>query len=199
MIAIIDCGAGNVGSVIRAVEYLGSTARLAGEPRQLSGAEKIILPGQGQFGALMRTLSERRLLDPLREALQAGTPYLGICLGLQALYETSDEAPGVRGLGILPGRVKRLTGISKVPHVGWSTLEITRQTAVGQGIATGSFVYYCHSYYCPADGQSFAVSEYGQQFSAGIEMGNICAVQFHPEKSGKVGLRILKNFLGPSS
>ena len=195
MIAVIDYGAGNVGSVLRAVEYLGFSAKRVDQREDLGSAEKIILPGQGHFGAMVRALEERQMIDPLRESLLAGKHFFGICLGLQALYESSDEAPGASGLGLLAGRVRRLNGIFKVPHVGWSQLEIQRQTKVLEGVAPGSFVYYCHSYYGPVTPETSAATEYGQRFAAVAEVGSACAVQFHPEKSGDVGLQILKNFL----
>lgn len=195
MIALIDYGAGNVGSVLKAVNHLGCAAQAVDRPELLNKATKIIFPGQGHFGQMMAALNERRLLDPLREMMVARKPFLGICLGLQALYEGSEEAPETRGLGILPGRVKRFEGIFKVPHVGWSQLEIRRESKLMAGVPAASFVYYCHSYYGPVTGQSAAVTEYGQSFAAAIEMDSVWAVQFHPEKSSEVGLRVLKNFL----
>ena len=195
MIAVLDYGAGNVGSVLKAIEYLGFSAQRIDHPKVLRSAEKIIFPGQGHFGAMMKALAERNMLTPLREALGEGKAFLGICLGLQALYEASDEAPDVAGLGILPGRVTRFQGVFKVPHVGWSQLELRRDGGLFQGVADGSFVYYCHSYYGPVTPESCAVTEYGQTFAAGVELDKIWAVQFHPEKSGDVGLAVLKNFL----
>ena len=195
MIALLNYGAGNVGSVLKAVDHLGYSAEVMDRPESLRAAEKIIFPGQGHFGTMMRALEERRLLKPLRDLLAGGTPFLGICLGLQALYEASDEAPEVAGLGLLPGRVTRFEGVFKVPHVGWSQLEIRSRTGLFRGVADGSFVYYCHSYYGPATKESSAVTHYGQTFAAGLEMKNIWAVQFHPEKSGEVGLKVLGNFL----
>lgn len=195
MIALVDYGAGNVGSVLKAVNYLGCAAQAVDHPELLKKATKLIFPGQGHFGQMMAALDERGLLEPLRDMLAAGKPFLGICLGLQALYEGSEEAPDVRGLGILPGRVKRFEGIFKVPHVGWSQLEIRRESKLMAGIPAASFVYYCHSYYGPVTEQSVAVTGYGQSFAAAIEMGSVRAVQFHPEKSSEVGLRVLKNFL----
>ncbi len=195
MIALLDYSAGNVGSVLKAIDHLGHSAEVVDKPESLRAAERIIFPGQGHFGTMMRALEERRLLAPLREALAAGTPFLGICLGLQALYEASEEAPEVSGLALLPGRVTRFQGVFKVPHVGWSQLEIRSQGGLFQGIADGSFVYFCHSYYGPATPESSAVTQYGQTFAAGLEMRNIWAVQFHPEKSGDVGLKVLENFL----
>lgn len=195
MIALLDYGAGNVGSVLKAVQYLGYPAQAIDRPEFLNGAERIILPGQGHFGAMMKALEERRLLGLLRRKLAAGRPFLGICLGLQALYESSEEAAETPGLGLLPGRVRRFEGVFKVPHVGWSQLEIRSREGLFQGVPDGSFVYFCHSYYGPVTEQAAAVTDYGQAFAAGVEAGRIWAVQFHPEKSGEVGLRVLKNFL----
>jgi imidazole glycerol phosphate synthase glutamine amidotransferase subunit len=195
MIAVLDYGGGNVGSVIKAIEYLGLSAERVDEAAALQRAEKVIFPGQGHFGAMMKGLADRDMLDPLRDVFAAGKPFLGICLGLQALYQSSEEAPGVPGLGILPGSVKRFEGIFKVPHVGWSQLTIRPETKLFRGVADGSFVYFCHSYYGPVTPEASAVTEYGQNFSSGIEMNNIWAVQFHPEKSSEVGLQVLRNFL----
>lgn len=195
MIAVLDYGGGNVGSVLKAIEYLGFSGQRVERPAEVAAAEKIIFPGQGHFGAMMKGLEERAMLAPLQDAFAAGKPFLGICLGLQALYESSEEAPGVRGLGILPGRVTRFQGVFKVPHVGWSQLVLHPDTKLFRGISDGSFVYFCHSYYGPVTPQACAVTEYGQTFAAGVEMENLWAVQFHPEKSGEVGLKVLKNFL----
>ena len=210
MIALIDYGGGNVGSVLKAIEYLGYPAEVVGHPEALVTATKVILPGQGHFGAMMKALAERGMLEALGEIVRprgaGGSPgaaetavqgkrFLGICLGLQALYEGSEEAPEVSGLGVLRGRVTRFDGIFKVPHVGWSQLEVSRESRLFRGVTSGSFVYYCHSYYGPVTPESVAVTDYGQTFAAGAELGNAWAVQFHPEKSGEVGLRVLKNFL----
>jgi glutamine amidotransferase/cyclase len=195
VIALLDYGAGNVGSVLKAIEYLGYSARPVEAPQLLATAEKVIFPGQGHFGTMMKALSKRQMLEPLRQHLAAGKPFLGICLGLQALYEASDEATDVVGLGILPGRVTRFEGVFKVPHVGWSQLEIRRDNSLFKGVASDSFAYYCHSYYGPVTKECAAVTEYGQTFAAAVELNNLWAVQFHPEKSGEVGLRVLRNFL----
>ena len=195
MIALLDYGAGNVGSVVKAVRYLGYEAQPVDQPGPLEDAEKVILPGQGHFGTMMERIKERGLHEPLRRRIAANKPYLGICLGLQALYEASEEAPEIPGLGFLPGRVKRFEGIDKVPQVGWNQLQIWRAENLFKGVVEGSFVYYCHSYYGPVTEEAVAVTEYGQTYAAGIERGNIWAVQFHPEKSGEVGLQVLKNFL----
>jgi imidazole glycerol phosphate synthase glutamine amidotransferase subunit len=154
VIALLNYGAGNVGSVLKAVQHLGCSAEVIDKPESLRAAEKVIFPGQGHFGSMMRALEERRLLNPLRDLLAGGTPFLGICLGLQALYEASDEAPEAPGLALLPGRVARFQGVFKVPHVGWSQLEIRSRSGLFRGVADGSFVYYCHSYYGPATQES---------------------------------------------
>jgi imidazole glycerol phosphate synthase glutamine amidotransferase subunit len=201
VIAILDYGAGNVGSVLKAFEHLRAPARVVSAPKELAHASQIVLPGQGHFGAMMKGLRERELIEPLRDAIAQGKPFLGICLGLQALYESSEEAPGERGLGLLRGRVQRFEGIFKVPHVGWNKIEIARDDGILRGIANGSFVYFCHSYYAPVSPESSATTEYGQRFTAAAEFvlaaqaGSIAAVQFHPEKSGEVGLTVLRNFL----
>jgi imidazole glycerol phosphate synthase glutamine amidotransferase subunit len=195
MIAVLDYGGGNVGSVIKAIEYLGLSGERVDQPAVLKSADKIIFPGQGHFGAMMKGIEEREMLAPLKETFAAGKPFLGICLGLQALYESSEEAPGVPGLGILPGSVARFQGVFKVPHVGWSQLDIRPDTELFRGVANGSFVYFCHSYYGPVTPEACAVTEYGQTFASGIEIGKVWAVQFHPEKSGEVGLKVLSNFL----
>ena len=195
MIALLDYGAGNVGSVLKAVRYLGFEAQPANCPETLFGAQKIIFPGQGHFGTMMKALADRRLSEALRETLATGKPFLGICLGLQVLYEGSDEAPEADGLGLLPGRVRRFQDAFKVPHVGWSQLEIRRGEGLFGGVGDGSFVYYCHSYYAPVTTETAAVTEYGESFAAAAEFDHVWAVQFHPEKSGEVGLRILRNFL----
>ena len=198
MIGLLDYGAGNVGSVLKAIEYVGSSAAIVDSSDALARAQKLVLPGQGHFGAVMKGLTERRLLEPLHGFIAEGKPFLGICLGLQILYESSEEAPGAAGLGILRGRVTRFQGVFKVPHVGWSQLEIRQPGRLFHGVENGSFVYYCHSYYGPVTDESSAVTQYGQTFAAGVEANNVWAVQFHPEKSGEVGLQVFRNFLGVS-
>lgn len=195
MIALLDYGAGNVGSVLKAVQYLGYPAQPISCPELLPGATKIILPGQGHFGAMMTALAERRMLAPLREMIQKGTPYFGICLGYQALHEGSEESPETPGLGILPGRVKRFEGVFKVPQVGWNQLKIRRPSRLLDRVPLASFAYFCHSFYSPVTDETTAVADYGQTFAAATERDNVWAVQFHPEKSGEVGLTVLRNFL----
>jgi imidazole glycerol phosphate synthase glutamine amidotransferase subunit len=195
VIALLDYGAGNVGSVLKAVHYLGSPSQVVSSPHALESADKIILPGQGHFGSMLAALADRGLLDVLKHKIAAGTPYLGICLGLQALYEASEEAPAVAGLGILRGTVTRFKVLDKVPQIGWNQLQIRRGSRLFQFVKDSSFAYYCHSYYCPDVAEAVAVTEYGETYASGIEKENVWAVQFHPEKSGEVGLRVLKNFL----
>lgn len=195
MIAVIDYGAGNTGSVMKAARYLGYPVRRVGSADELAGADAVILPGQGHFGALMHALTERGLIEPLLQAIAQGKPYFGICLGLQALYEGSDEAPGIPGLGLLPGRVRKLEGVFKIPHVGWSQIEVKRPTPLLAGVADGTFFYYCHSYYAPVCEATTGTTLYGVPFSAVIGLRNVHAIQFHPEKSGEAGLRVFENFL----
>jgi imidazole glycerol phosphate synthase glutamine amidotransferase subunit len=195
MIGVINYGAGNVGSVLRAIQYLGCPAQAVEDPGMLSDLSKIVLPGQGHFGAMMEALANRKMLEPLRNQIASGTPFFGICLGLQALYEASDEAPQCAGFGLLPGRVRRFEGIFKIPHLGWNQLQIRNQGRLFHGIPSSSFAYFCHSFYGPVNAETSAITEYGQNFAAGIEVGSVAAVQFHPEKSGDVGLKVLGNFL----
>ncbi len=195
MIALLDYGAGNVGSVLKAVRHLGYEAQPVDRPEQLIAAQKIIFPGQGHFGAMMKALADRHMFETLRETLAAGKPFLGICLGLQALYEGSDEAKEAAGLGLLHGRVRRFQDVFKVPHVGWSQLQIRSHAGLFASVADESFVYYCHSYCAPVTSETTAITEYGQSFAAAAEFDHVWAVQFHPEKSGEVGLRVLRNFL----
>ena len=195
MIAVLDYGAGNVGSVLKAVRYLGYAVEAMSEPDDLARASKMILPGQGHFGAMMKRLRERGVLAPLTQAITGGQPFLGICLGLQVLFESSEEAPEESGLGLFAGPVRRFEGGFKVPHVGWSQLEIKRADGILRGIPNGSFAYFCHSYYAPATPHTAAFTEYGQTFSSVIEKGTVATVQFHPEKSADVGLQVLRNFL----
>jgi glutamine amidotransferase/cyclase len=195
MIGVINYGAGNVGSVLRAIQYLGDPAEAVEDPGLLQTAERLILPGQGHFGAMMEALESKKMIAPLRQQMAGGKPFLGICLGLQALYESSEEAPDRAGFGLLPGHVKRFGGVFKIPHLGWSQLEIRRQDGLFEGVPDGSFAYFCHSYYGPVTPETTAATEYGQNFAAALRLGSVYAVQFHPEKSGDVGLKVLENFL----
>jgi imidazole glycerol-phosphate synthase subunit HisH len=200
MLAVIDYGAGNLRSVMHALKHLKvENVRLVQSPNDLKGAEKIILPGVGAFGAGMQKLREQALVQPLRDAVSAGTPYLGICLGMQFLFERSDEMGEHEGLGILPGYVTRFPddmGL-KVPHMGWNNLETKRPSALLNGLEKDSYAYFVHSYYCvPANPEDVLITvDYGIPFTAGVQHEDIYGVQFHPEKSQRTGLQILTNFL----
>ncbi|MCY3917581.1 MAG: imidazole glycerol phosphate synthase subunit HisH [Chloroflexi bacterium] len=200
MLAVIDYGAGNLRSVIHALKHLNATEmQVVQRPEQLAGAEKIILPGVGAFGACMAQMHKQELVAPLKEALAAGIPYLGICVGMQMLFDVGEELGEHAGLGILRGRVIRFPRFDdrKVPHMGWNQLKFRRESALLKGLGEENYVYFVHSYYCaPADSDTVVASvDYGVEFAAFVQRGNIFGVQFHPEKSQKTGLRILANFL----
>lgn len=200
MLAVIDYGAGNLRSVVHALRHLGAgDMRLVQNPEQLKGARKIILPGVGAFGACMQQMHAQGLVAPLKSALAAGVPYLGICVGMQMLYEVGEEMGEHPGLGLLGGRVVRFPRFAdrKVPHMGWNRLNIHRESALLKGLGAENYVYFVHSYYCaPSDESSVVASvDYGIEFAAFTQRDNIYGVQFHPEKSQNIGLRILANFL----
>ncbi len=200
MLAVIDYGAGNLRSVLHALGHLkAENVQLVRSPEDLEGAQKIILPGVGAFGAGMQQLKAQGLVEPIREAAAAGTPLFGICVGMQFLFECSDEMGNHEGLGVLPGRVTRFddTPGYKVPHMGWNRLELTRENDLVRDLPDESYAYFVHSYYCaPADDADTLIRvNYCQPFAAGVQRDNIYGVQFHPEKSQRTGLRILKNFL----
>lgn len=199
MIAIIDYDAGNVKSVEKAVQYLGEQTILTRDPRVIGSAEKVILPGVGAFGDAMEKLRRYELTDVICQVAEKGTPLLGICLGLQLLFESSEESPGVEGLGILKGRIVRIpTGEGmKVPHVGWNSLTYPKKGRLFQGIAEGAYVYFVHSYYLQAEEPDIVTAEtqYGVNMQVSVEKGNVFACQFHPEKSSDTGLAMLKNFI----
>ena len=200
MLAVIDYGAGNIPSVLHALRYLEARdMRLARCGDELAGARKIILPGVGAFGAAMQQMHERGLVEPLLAALAAGVPYLGICVGMQMLFDIGEEMGEHQGLGVIGGRVKRFPQFSdrKVPHMGWNQLRIEGKSALFHGVDGRQHVYFVHSYYCaPNDpGVVAATVDYGIRFAAAVATGNILGVQFHPEKSQQTGLRILSNFL----
>ncbi len=225
MIAIIDYGMGNLASVEKAIRFLGHRAVITSDPKRIGRAAKIILPGVGAFGAAMGELKKRRLIAPILDAIAEKRPFLGLCLGLQLLFESSDEAPGVRGLCILPGKVKRfdfrghntylprarirnkycVPGL-KVPHMGWNQIEavkseelrVKNKNPLLRGIPDGAFMYFVHSFYAEPGDRSLVAARtgYGRMFPSVVwDGGRIWATQFHPEKSQKWGLRILKNFL----
>jgi imidazole glycerol phosphate synthase glutamine amidotransferase subunit len=193
MISVIDYGAGNLHSVENALDACSAAHQLIRDPAALAQAKKIILPGVGNFGQMMRALDQLHLREPLLDRIAARVPTLGVCLGLQALFESSEEAPGVRGLAIFPGIVRRFTQ-GRVPHMGWNTLRRTRDSRLLEGIAGEPFVYFANSFYAPITAATSAACDYAVEFTAILEHNNLAAVQFHPEKSGPAGLRILKNF-----
>lgn len=197
MIAIIDYDAGNLRSVEKALQHLGEEALITRDREELLKADKVILPGVGAFGDAMEKLRRYQLVDTIHKLADRRTPFLGICLGLQLLFDRSEESEGVEGLGLLKGEILRLpdTGL-KIPHIGWNSLSLKNQGRLFQGIADHSYVYFVHSYYLKAEEESVvkAETEYGTCIHASVEKNNIFACQFHPEKSGDVGLKILKNF-----
>jgi glutamine amidotransferase len=198
MIAIIDYGAGNLRSVRNALTFLGAQVATVATPSQLASADKIVLPGVGAFGAGMNALRQAGFEEPLKQAVAAGVPLIGICLGMQYLFESSDEMGLHRGLGLLPGRVTRFPADGpKVPHIGWNQLHIQQQNPLLAGVESGSYAYFVHSYYVEAGDPSdvLATTDYGIEYASAVAHGTIFGIQPHPEKSQSVGLRILKNFV----
>ena len=199
MVAIIDYDAGNIKSVQKAIEYLGEDVIITRDPEVILNASRVILPGVGAFGDAMEKLHKYNLVDVIKEVVKREIPFLGICLGLQLLFERSDEIPGVQGLGILKGEIKRIpdNGELKIPHIGWNSLSFPNKGRLYDGISEESYVYFVHSYYLDAEDKNIVVAttEYGTTIHASVEQGNVFACQFHPEKSSSVGLKIIDNFL----
>ena len=205
MIAIIDYDAGNLRSVEKAFQYLGASPIITRDPAQLLSADKVILPGVGSFGDAMAKLQQYQLTEVIQDTVKKGTPFLGICLGLQLLFESSEETPGVKGLGICHGSILRIpeTPGLKIPHMGWNSLSCTLEPhgnpngRLFRDIPEDSYVYFVHSYYLQAENETdvAATTDYVVNIHAAAEHENIFATQFHPEKSGEIGLRILKNFI----
>ena len=199
MVAIIDYDAGNIRSVEKAIRYLGKEAVVTSDPEKILAADRVILPGVGAFGDAMKRLHAMGLVEVIRQAAGRGTPFLGICLGLQLLFEKSEESPGVPGLGLLQGEILRLPELPglKVPHIGWNSLKYPNPGRLFRGIPEDSYVYFVHSYYLKAQDEGIvtATTEYGTLVHASVESGNLFACQFHPEKSSETGLTILENFL----
>lgn len=198
MIAIIDYGAGNLRSVTNTLKYLGADVIIAGRPEQLHGADGIVLPGVGAFGAGINALREAGFEEPIKQAVAAGTPLLGICLGMQYLFEESEEMGRHKGLGLLPGRVVRFPAdVPKVPHIGWNQLHIQSKSPLLAGIDDGAYAYFVHSFVAaPADrADILASTDYSVSFASIVGRGNVFGIQCHPEKSQAVGQRILKNFI----
>ncbi|HEY8465021.1 MAG TPA: imidazole glycerol phosphate synthase subunit HisH [Bacillota bacterium] len=202
MITIVDYGAGNLRSVAKAFEYLGHPAVITADPLVVAKADKIVLPGVGAFGKAMVSLTQRGLTTVVKEAAVSGRPFLGICLGLQLLFEESAETfngeeTTYQGLGILPGRVLRFPRSAlKIPQIGWNQLHLVRENPLFKGVANGSYVYFVHSYYVqPTDPAVITGrTDYGITYCSAVNRENLFAVQFHPEKSGAVGLKMLRNF-----
>lgn len=198
MIAIIDYDAGNIKSVEKALQYLGEEAVITRDAGEILMADKVVLPGVGAFGDAMEKLNRYGLVPVIHEVVEKGIPFLGICLGLQLMFESSEEAPGVEGLGLLKGKIVRIPegdGL-KVPHMGWNSLSFPKEGRLFAGIPENSYVYFVHSYYLQAEEDIVtATAEYGVTIHASVEKGNVFACQFHPEKSSHTGLTILKNYV----
>ena len=199
MVAIIDYGAGNLMSVKKALDYIGAESEITMDKEKIKAATHIILPGVGSFGDAMESMKNRGLVDTIKEAALSGKPFLGICLGLQLLFDSSDESEGVRGLSLLKGKVSSIPkdrGL-KVPHMGWNSVSIKQHEGIFEDIPDESYFYFVHSYYLnSADEADVAgTAEYGVEIQCAVQRGNLCAVQFHLEKSGEIGLKLLENFL----
>ncbi len=199
MIAIIDYDAGNIKSVEKALLYLGEDVCISRDAKEILSADKVILPGVGAFGDAMGNIRRFGLESVIKEVTERGTPFLGICLGLQLLFERSEETPGVEGLGILKGEILRISDKEglKIPHMGWNSLELTNSGRLFKGLEGNPYVYFVHSYYLKAEDKKIvkAVTDYSTRIHASVEKDNVFACQFHPEKSSSVGLQILKNFV----
>jgi len=199
VVAVIDYDAGNIKSVIKAVEALGGEAVLTRDAETILNADHVILPGVGSFGDCMEKIRSYNLESVIKEVVAKGTPFLGICLGLQLMFESSEESPGVPGLGLLKGKIVRIPDCPglKIPNIGWNSLDFPREGRLFKGINEGAYVYFVHSYYLQAEDESIvtATTEYSTHIHASVESGNVFACQYHPEKSSEVGLKMLKNFL----
>ncbi|MBQ8132930.1 MAG: imidazole glycerol phosphate synthase subunit HisH [Clostridia bacterium] len=200
MIAVIDYGAGNLQSVIKAMNFIGSECIVTNEKEIILNSDGVILPGVGSFADAMDCMNSSGATDAVLEFVKTGKPFLGICLGLQLLFESSEESPGAKGLGLLKGSITRIpnhNGTLKIPHIGWNSLDVRKHEGLFKGIEGNPYVYFVHSYFLKADDENIVSSttNYGTEIDASVNAGNIYATQFHPEKSGKVGLQILNNFV----
>lgn len=199
MITIIDYDAGNIKSVEKAIQSLGEETILTSDPEQILKADKLILPGVGAFGDAMEKLKSYGLVEVIKEAVGKGIPFLGICLGLQLMFESSEESPGVEGLSLLKGKIMRIPAGEglKIPHIGWNSLKYPNKGTLYEGLKEDAYVYFVHSYYLKAEDEQIvtATTEYGVTIHASVQKDNLYGCQFHPEKSSEVGLTILKNFI----
>lgn len=195
MIGILDYGAGNLRSVQNTLDQIGAEYKLIHTGAELGVANKIVLPGVGHFGQMMRALDAMQVRHALLDCVVSGVPFLGICLGLQALFSGSEEAPGLSGLGIFPGVVQRFSGDARIPHMGWNHLAPLRESKLLAGIGPTPYVYFAHSYYAPVVDATAATCSYTIPYTAVLERGNLYGVQFHPEKSGPLGIKIVRNFV----
>lgn len=195
MITVVNYGAGNLRSVTNTLEALGAGYAVTQDAGAVEAAEAVILPGVGHFGQMMDALGRLGLREALTAKARSGAPVLGICLGLQAMFEASEEAPEQKGFGLFPGTVKRFPAGVRCPHMGWNTVRAVRRSRLLEGLGEAPHFYFANSYYCPPGPHAAALCEYGVEFCALLESGNVFGVQFHPEKSGPVGLHVMKNFL----
>jgi len=196
MIAIIDYGMGNLRSVTNAFVRLGAPIAVTSDAAAVREASGLVLPGVGAFGKCVENLRSFGLFDPIKEEIAAGKPYLGICLGMQILLDSSEETPGVAGMSVIRGRVLRFKGAMKIPHMGWNSIEIARQSEMFDGIPDGSYFYFVHSFYpAPEEPVAAAYTDYGVRFTSALQKENLFACQYHPEKSQAIGMRLLRNFV----
>jgi len=195
MIAIFDYGAGNLRSVANTLEEVGAAYNIVNDAAGLRGASKIILPGVGHYGQLLAALDRMQVREPLIECIRAGVPFMGICLGLQSLFESGEEAPEQKGLGLFPGVVRRFPAGVRIPQMGWNVIEPRPDSKLLAGLSPKPYVYFAHSFYAPLVPETAATCTYSLAYTAAIEAGNIYGVQFHPEKSGPLGLQVMRNFV----
>lgn len=200
MIAIIDYGAGNIQSVYKALKFIGANCKVTSDKDEILNADGAILPGVGSFGDAMDTMTKRGIKDTIIEYTKSGKPFLGICLGLQLLFPESEETPGVKGLDIFKGTITKIPNQNrtlKIPHMGWNNISIKQKNGIFKDIECEPYVYFVHSFYLKAQDKDIvaATTQYGVEIDAAVQKGNIIATQFHPEKSGEVGLKMLKNFV----